>query len=73
MAFQDKVLSELTRLESRVEALTRHVEARDEKMRQKLAICKFVVLTWVMATHEGTEDSHTIGEGEEMSPSTTGW
>ena len=33
MAFQDKVLSVLTRLESRVDALTRHVEARVEKMR----------------------------------------
>ena len=40
MALQDKVLSVLTRLESRVDALTRHVKARDEQMRQELAICK---------------------------------
>ena len=33
MAFQNKVLSVLTRLESRVDALTRHVQAWDEKMR----------------------------------------
>ena len=39
MAFQDKVLGVLTRLESRVDALTKHVEARDEKIRQVLAIC----------------------------------
>ena len=33
MAFQDKVLSVLTRLESRVDALTWQVEAWVEKMR----------------------------------------
>ena len=70
MAFQDKVLSMLTRLESRVDALTRHVEARDEQMRQELAICKAVISVLVMATHEGSKDSHTMGGGEEVSPST---
>ena len=30
MDFQDKVMSVLTRLESREDALIRHVEARDE-------------------------------------------
>ena len=43
MAFQDKVLSVLIRLESRVDALTGHVEARDEQMRQELAIYKVTV------------------------------
>ena len=33
MAFQDKVLSVLTRLESRMDALTWHVEAWNEQMR----------------------------------------
>ena len=69
MAFQDKVLSLLTRLESRVDPLTRHVEARDEKMRQELVIFKVAVSAQVMATYEGSEDSHTMGGGEEVSPS----
>ena len=43
MAFQDKVLSVLTRLESRVDALTRHIEAQDEQMRHELAIYKDMV------------------------------
>ena len=70
MAFQDKVLSMLTRLESRVDALTRHVEAWDEQMRQELAICKAAISVLVMATHESSKDSHTMGGGEEVSPST---
>ena len=67
--FQDKVLGVLTRLESRVDALTRHVEAWDEQMRQELAICKVAVSAQVMATYEGSKDSHTTGGGEEVSPS----
>ena len=43
MAFEENVLCVLMRLESRVDTLTRHVEARDEKMRQELAICKIMV------------------------------
>ena len=54
MAFPDKVLGMLTRLESRVDALTRHLEARDEQIRQELAICKIVVSTQVMATYDVT-------------------
>ena len=69
MAFQEKVLSVLTGLESRVDALTRHVEARDEQMRQELAICKTAVSTQVMANHEGLEDSHTTGRRERVPPS----
>ena len=64
MAFQDNVLSVLTRLESRVDALIRHVEALDEQFEQELVIYKPAVLARVMATHEGSEDSHTTG-GEE--------
>ena len=45
MIFQDKVLSVLTRLESRVDVLTRHVETRDEQMRTDLSICKATVST----------------------------
>ena len=71
MAFQGKVLSVLNKLELRVDALTRHVEAQDEQMRQELAIYKATVSTRVMATHEGSEDSHTMGGGEKVSPSTT--
>ena len=70
MDFQGKVLSVLTRLELRVDALTRHVEAQDEQMRQDLAICKATVSARVMATHEGSEDSHTMGGREEVSSST---
>ena len=33
MAFQENVLSVLTRLEPRVNALTKHIEAQDEKVR----------------------------------------
>ena len=70
MTLQDKVLSVLTRLESRVDALTRHVKARDEKMRHKLAICKVTISAQVIATNEGLEDSHTTSGGKEVSPST---
>ena len=40
MAFQDKVLSVLIRLKSRVDALTRHLETWDAQMWQDLAIYK---------------------------------
>ena len=43
MDFQDKVLSVLTRLESRVDALTRHMEGWDKQMRKELAICNVTV------------------------------
>ena len=68
MAFQDKVLSVLTKLESRVDALTRHVKAWDEQMRQELAICKVTVSARVMDTHESSKDSHTMGGGEDVPP-----
>ena len=48
MTFQDKVLSMLASLESRVEVLTKH----EEEMRQELAIYKTALSARVMATHE---------------------
>ena len=48
MTFQDRVLSMLASLESRVEVLTKH----KEKMSQEVAIYKTTLLARVMATHE---------------------
>ena len=46
--FQDRVLSMLAILESRVEVLTKH----EEKLRQEVAIYMTALSAWVMATHE---------------------
>ena len=46
------ILNMLANLGSRVEALTRQVEAWDEKVRPELAIFKVMVLARVMATFE---------------------
>ena len=48
MTFQDRVLSMLASLESRVEVLTKH----EEKLRQEVAIYKTTLSARVMATHE---------------------
>ena len=48
MTFQDRVLSMLASLESRVEVLTKH----EEKLRQEVAIYKTALLARVMATYE---------------------
>ena len=48
VTFQDRVLSMLASLESRVEVLTKH----KEKMRQEVAIYKTTLSAQVMATHE---------------------
>ena len=48
MTFQDKVLSMLASLESRVEVLTKH----EEELRQEVAIYKTALSARVMATHE---------------------
>ena len=48
MTLQDRVLSMLASLESRVEVLTKH----KEKLRQEVAIYKTALLARVMATHE---------------------
>ena len=48
VTFQDRVLSMLASLESRVEVLTKH----EEKLRQEVAIYKTALSARVMATHE---------------------
>ena len=48
VTFQDRVLSMLASLESRVEVLTKH----EEKLRQEMAIYKTTLSARVMATHE---------------------
>ena len=48
VTFQDRVLSMLAGLESRVEVLTKH----KEKLRQEVAIYKTALSVRVMATHE---------------------
>ena len=48
MTFQDKVLSVLASLESRVEVLTKH----EEELRKEVAIYKKTLSARVMATHE---------------------
>ena len=50
MTFQDRVLSMLASLESRVEVLTKH----KEKLRQEVAIYKTALSARVMATHEAS-------------------
>ena len=47
MIFQDRVLSMLASLESRVDVLTK----QEEKLRQEVAIYKTALSAWVMATH----------------------
>ena len=48
VTFQDRVLSMLANLESRVEVLTKH----EEKLRQEVAIYKTALSARVMATHK---------------------
>ena len=48
MTFQDKVLSMLASLESRVEVLTKH----EEELRHEVAIYKTALSAWVIATHK---------------------
>ncbi|KAJ9693691.1 hypothetical protein PVL29_009579 [Vitis rotundifolia] len=50
MFFQDKVMSMFASVESRMEALAACMEARDQEIRQELAIYKAAVSAWVMAT-----------------------
>ena len=52
MSFQDKVMSMFASVESRKKALAARMEARDQKIRQELAIYKIAVSARVMATHE---------------------
>ncbi|KAJ9682540.1 hypothetical protein PVL29_018458 [Vitis rotundifolia] len=50
MSFQDKVMSMFASVESRMEALAARMEARDQEIRQELAIYKAAVSARVMAT-----------------------
>ena len=50
VSFQEKVLSMLARMESRIDALTTQMESRDQEVRQELAIYKVVMSARVMAT-----------------------
>ena len=52
MSFQDKVVSMLASMESRIEALATQMESWDHEVRQELAIYKVVVSARVMATQE---------------------
>ena len=52
MSFQDKVMTMFASVESRMEALAARMDARDQEIRQELAIYKTVVSARVMATHE---------------------
>ena len=68
VTFQDRVLSMLARLESRVEVLTKH----EEKLRQEVAMYKTTLSARVMATHEAPRvevpKSHTFsGKRDAMS------
>ncbi|KAJ9675437.1 hypothetical protein PVL29_024382 [Vitis rotundifolia] len=49
-SFQDKVMSMFASVESRMEALAARMEARDQEIRQELAIYKAAVSAQVMAT-----------------------
>ncbi|KAL6319636.1 hypothetical protein AAG906_020713 [Vitis piasezkii] len=52
MSFQDKVMTMFASVESRMEALAARMDARDQEIRQELAIYKTAVSARVMATHE---------------------
>ena len=54
MSFQEKVLSMLASMESRIEALATRMESRDQEVRQELAIYKAAVSAWVMATQKAS-------------------
>ena len=54
MSFQDKVMNMFASVELRVEALATRMEARDQEIRQELAIYKVVMSTRVMAIQEAS-------------------
>ncbi|KAL6314384.1 hypothetical protein AAG906_021442 [Vitis piasezkii] len=54
MSFQEKVLSMLASMESRIEALATRMESRDHEVRQELAIYKVAMSARVMATQEAS-------------------
>ena len=54
MSFQGKVMSMFVSVESRMEALATRMEARDQEIRQELAIYKAAVSARFMATQESS-------------------
>ena len=66
MAFQDKILSVLASLESRMEVLTKH----EEELRKEVPIYKTTLSTRVMATHEAPRvevlKPHTFSEKRDV-------
>ena len=54
MSFQEKVLSLLASMESRMEALVTRMEIRNQEVRRELDIYKVVVSARVMATQEAS-------------------
>ena len=54
MSFQGKVMSMFASVESRMEALAARMEARDQEIRQELAIYKAAMSVRVMATQEAS-------------------
>ena len=52
VSFQEKVLSMLASMESRMETLATQMKSRDQEVRQELAIYKVAVSARVMATQE---------------------
>ena len=54
VSFQEKVMSMLASMESRMEALVTRMETRNQEVRQELDIYKVVVSARVMATQEAS-------------------
>ena len=60
MSFQEKVMSMFSSVESRVEALVARMDARDQEIRQELAIYKTAVSARPLMRHQGWRcPSHT--------------
>ena len=54
MFFQDKVMGMFASMESRVAAFAARMEARDQEVRQELAIYKIVISAWVITTQKAS-------------------
>ena len=54
VSLQEKVLSMLASMESRIEALATQMESQDQEVMQELAIYKVAVSARVMATQEAS-------------------
>ena len=54
VSLQEKVLSMLASMESRIEALATQMESQDQEVMQELAIYKAAVSARFMTTHEAS-------------------